>query len=164
MPEYFDRYINLVADVELTRAFDDSIGQLGELDKSLLTKLDGKIYAPGKWTTKGHLQHVADFERILSYRTLLFARREGSIPQGVEQDILAANMKADDRTIDALIDELKAVRVSTKAMFTGFNDETLQTKGTNWKYGISVLAMGFAMIGHQIHHLKIIEDKYYPLV
>jgi len=33
-------------------------------------------------------------------------------------------------------------------------------KGTNWKYEISVLGMEFALVGHQIHHLKIIEEIY----
>lgn len=163
-PGYFDRYTNLVEDVEITQAFDDSIKQLDDLDKATLEKLDGKIYAPGKWTVKGHFQHVADFERILSYRTLLFARREGSIPQGIEQDVLAANMNADERTIDSIIGELKAVRLSTKAMFAGFDDEILRTTGTNWKYEMSVLEMGFAMLGHQIHHLRVIEEKYFPLL
>jgi len=161
MPEYFDRYINLVADVELSQAFDDSIGQLNELDRNLLTRLDGKKYESDKWTVKEIFQHTIDFERILSYRTLLFARREGSIPQGVDEKLLSANMNADKRPIDALIDELKIVRVSTKTMFDSFDDEMLQTGGTNWKYEISVLAMGFSIVGHQIHHLKIIEEKYY---
>jgi hypothetical protein len=48
MPQYFEKYINLVDDVELSQAFDDSIKQLGELDKKLLAKLDGKRYAPDK--------------------------------------------------------------------------------------------------------------------
>jgi hypothetical protein len=74
IPDYYDRYINLVADVELSQAFDDSIWQLNNLDKDLLIKLDGKKYAPGKWTVKEIFQHVIDFERILAYRTLLFAR------------------------------------------------------------------------------------------
>ncbi len=161
MPEYFDRYINLVADVELSQAFDDSIGQLNELNRSLLTKLDGKKYALDKWTVKEIFQHIIDFERILSYRTLLFARREGSVPQGVDEKLLGANMNADKRLIDALVDELNIVRVSTKTMFDSFDDEMLHTCGTNWKYEISVLAMGFSIIGHQIHHLKIIEEKYY---
>ncbi|CAN5436136.1 DinB family protein [soil metagenome] len=163
MPDYFDRYINLVADVELSQAIDDSIRQLDELNGDLLANLDGKRYAPDKWTAKEILQHIIDFERILTYRTMLFARREGSIPQGVDEAILGVNMNADKRTIDSLIDELKIVRASTKAMFVSFDEEMMQNTGVNWKYEISMLAMGFSIIGHQIHHLKIIEDKYYPL-
>jgi len=164
MPEYFEKYINLVDDLELSQAFDESVKQLGQLDKNLLSKLDGKRYAPDKWTTKETIQHVIDWERILSFRALLFARKEGSIPQGVDGDLLAANMNADQRTIGDLIDELKITRLSTKALFESFDDETLQNTGTNWKYEISVLAMGFTIIGHQIHHLKIIEEKYHPLI
>lgn len=163
MPEYFDRYINLVADSELAQAFDDSIGQLNELDANFLEKIGGSGYAPGKWTAKEVLQHVIDFERILTYRALLFARREGSIPQSIDQDRLTANMNAGKRTIAGLIAELKAVRASSKALFDGFDDEAMLARGTNWKYEISVLAMGFALLGHQIHHLKIIEEKYFSL-
>lgn len=164
MPQYFDRYINLAADVELSKAFDDSIRQLDDLNGNLLTKLDGKIYAPDKWTVKNIIQHIVDFERILAYRSLLFARRENSIPQSVDENLLAANMNAERRAIDELINELKIVRASTKAMFESFDEETLLYKGTNWKYEISVLAMGFAIVGHQIHHLKIIEENYFPLL
>ncbi len=164
MPQYFEKYINQVDDLELSQAFDDSIKQLDQLDNNLLARLDGKRYAPGKWTTKETFQHVIDWERILSFRTLLFARKEGSIPQSVDGDLLAANMNADQCAIDGLIDELRFTRLSTKAMFGSFDDETLQYTGTNWKYEISVLAMGFTIIGHQIHHLKIIEEKYYPLL
>ncbi|MDQ3063809.1 MAG: DinB family protein [Acidobacteriota bacterium] len=161
MPPYFDRYINLVDDVELPQAFAYSIQQLNTLDKSLLTNLGDKKYAPDKWTVKEIFQHIIDWERILSYRALLFARREGSTPQGIDENLLAAKMNAERRTIDALVEELKLVRVSTKTMFDSFDDEMMQTGGTNWKYEISVLAMGFSIIGHQIHHLKIIEEKYY---
>ncbi len=164
LPEYFDHYINLVADVELSQAFADSIGQLNELDRNLLTRLDGQKYAPDKWTVKGILQHIIDWERILSYRGLLFARQEGSVPQGVDEKLLAANMNAEKRPLDDLIDELSIVRAATKSMFDSFDDEMLQNKGANWKHEISVLAMGFSIIGHQIHHLKIIEENYYPLL
>ena len=164
MPQYFEKYINQVDDIELSRAFEDSVQQLDELDKNLLAKLDGKRYAPDKWTAKETFQHLIDWERILSFRTLLFARNEGSIPQGVDGDLLAANMNAERRAIDSLIDELKITRLSTKALFDSFDDDTLQNIGVNWKYEISVLAMGFTIIGHQVHHLKIIQEKYYPLI
>lgn len=164
MPQYFEKYINQVDDLELSQAFDESVKQLDLLDRSLLTRLDGKRYAPGKWTTKETLQHVIDWERILSFRALLFARKEGSTPQGVDGDLLAANMNANQRTIDSLIDELKITRLSTKSLFDSFDDETLRNTGINWKYEISVLAMGFTIVGHQIHHLKILEERYYPLL
>ncbi|HKQ75625.1 MAG TPA: DinB family protein [Blastocatellia bacterium] len=164
MPEYFEKYINQVDDLELPQAFDESIKQLGRLDKNLLAKLDGKRYAPDKWTAKETFQHLIDWERILSFRTLLFARKDGSIPQSVDGDLLAANMNADQRALDSLIDELKITRLSTKALFESFDEDTLKITGTNWKYEISVLAMGFTIIGHQIHHLNILEEKYYPLI
>jgi len=164
VPQYFDRYINLVADIELSQAFDYSIRQLNELDPNLLTRLDGKRYAPDKWTVKEIFQHIIDFERILAYRTLLFARKEGSTPVGIDENLLATGMNADQRTINQLINELKIVRASTQAMFESFDDGMLQNTGTNWIYEISVLAMGFSMVGHQIHHVRIIEDKYYSLL
>lgn len=164
MPDYYDRYINLVADVELSQAFDDSIEQLNQFDKSFLAEIGDIKTAPGKWTAKEIIQHIIDFERILSFRAMLFARREGSIPQSFDQDRLAENMRAGKRSIDCLITELKAVRASSKAMFDSFDEEMLLATGTNWKYEISVLAMGFAIIGHQIHHFKIVEEKFFPLL
>jgi hypothetical protein len=164
MPEYYDRYIKLVADIELSEALDQSIRQLDEVDRSLLTRLDGKVYAPDKWTAKDILQHLADVERIMTYRTLLFARGDGTTPQGFDQDLLVANARADAKTVDELIEDLKSVRKATKSLFGGFDDETLLKTGTNWKYEISVLAMGFLIVGHQVHHLNIIEEKYHPLV
>lgn len=164
MPEYFDRYINLVETIELQQAFEESIRQLELLDKRLLAKLEGKRYAPGKWTVKDHFQHLADVERILSYRTLLFARGDATVPAAFDVDFFAASARSDEREIQDLIEELKAVRVSTKTMFESFDDERLSKKGTNWKYEMSVLAMGFCVVGHQIHHLKIIAEKYLPLL
>ncbi|CAN5865735.1 DinB family protein [soil metagenome] len=164
MPPYFDRYINLVDDVALPQAFADSIQQLNTLDKSLPAKLGGIRYAPDKWTVKEIFQHIIDWERILSYRALLFARHKGAVSQDVDGDLFAAYMNAERRTIEELIEELKIVRASTIKMFESFDDRMLLNTGINWKYEMSVLATGFCLVGHQIHHLKIIEEKYFPLL
>ena len=163
MPEYFDRYIDQVADVELSKAFDDGIEYLSNLDKKLLENIGDKRYAPDKWTTKEVIQHITDWERILTFRALLFARKEGSIPQGIDENLFAQNLNMEKRTVKSLIEELKIVRLSTKAMYESFDDEILQNIGVNWKSEISVLAMGFAIAGHQKHHFRIIEERYFPL-
>lgn len=163
MPEYFDRYINLVEDIELSEAFAESVKQLDELDVNLLIKIGDGKYAPDKWTVKDIFQHVVDWERILSQRALLFARIGGSVAQGVDENALAENTKTERRTIEDLIEELTIVRMSTKALFASFDDEMLQNIGTSYKSVMPVLAMGFTIIGHQKHHLKIIAEKYFPL-
>ena len=160
MPEYFDRYINLVDDIELLEAFDRSLAEIDSLDVNALSQHDGLRYAPDKWTVKENLQHVVDWERILSYRALLFARREGSPQAGVDENKLAEGMNANDRSIPEILAELKAVRRSTRALYEGFSPETLTATGICWQYEMSVLALGFTMIGHVKHHLKIVDERY----
>ena len=163
MPQYFNKYIDLVEDIELSEAFEDSLEQLDMLNIKQLMRLGDKVFIPGKWTVNKIIQHLIDSERILSYRTLLFARNDKSITAGFDQDFLADNSNADERSLIDLIEELKIVRLSTAALFNSFDEEILQKKGINWKYEISVLGMGFNIIGHQIHHFNIIGEKYYLL-
>jgi hypothetical protein len=163
MPEYFGRYITQVEDVELLQAFENSLRKIDDLDIEKLGRIGKQVYADGKWTVNYILQHLIDWERILGYRTLVFARQAGVTPEGIDEQILADNFDADRRELADIIAELRLVRLSTKSMFESFNDEILLTKGRVWKDEMSVLAMGFNIIGHQVHHFKIIEERYFPL-
>ena len=164
MPEYFDRYINLVDDVTLQEAFDKSVEQLDHLDLRKFEAIGEKVYSPGKWTVKDILQHVIDAERILNYRVLRFARNDTTAAPNFDQDETAGNVRTTDRSLNEMITELKAVRQSTTYLFYSFDNTILQRQGVNWKYKVSVLAMGFMIIGHQKHHLKVIEERYFPLI
>jgi hypothetical protein len=163
MPEYFDRYINLVEDVELLEAFDLSIAAIDALDLDLLDSIGTGVYEPGKWTVTGIIQHIADFERILSYRALVYARKAGIVPQSIDENLVAENANVDHRGIRDAVADLRAARVSTRAMFASFDEEMLNTMGLCWKYEMPVLAMGFNIIGHQVHHFKVLAERYFPL-
>lgn len=163
MPEYFGRYINQVEDIELIEAFENSLKQIDDLDIEKLKRIGNKVYAADKWTINSIIQHITDWERILSYRALVFARKAGITPQGMDEQILANNSNADSRNIAEVVEELRLVRLSTKSMFESFDEEILLNKGIVWKDEMSVLAMGFNIIGHQVHHFKIIEERYFPL-
>jgi len=134
MPEYYDRYIMLVDDVDLAAAFQESLQQIAMIDQDRLASLEDRTYAPGKWTVKGILLHVNDIERIHCYRTLMYARREPTTPASFDSDLLALNSKAESRTIAGLVAELKAIRLATIAMFSGFDAETMANTGFSWKY------------------------------
>jgi uncharacterized damage-inducible protein DinB len=164
MPEYYDRYINLVSDVDLSQAFDESLAQLNSLDIARLSQLENRPYAEGKWTVQELLQHILDWERIFSYRALLFARRVGDPPQGVEENDMADNSRANERTVAEIVDELKTVRAGTKYLYTGFDEDTLKILGRTRTAELTVGAAGFTTIGHQIHHLKIVDERYLPIL
>lgn len=164
MPPNFAKYIALVADVELEKAFDESGRQLNELNKDLLEKVGDKRYERAKWTVKDILQHLADSDRIMSYQALMLARKDESVLQGFDQELHVKNASAARRTIGEMIEEMKVARASTVSLYSSFDDEILLRKAINWKYEISVLAMGFTIIGHQTHHLRIIEERYLPLL
>lgn len=160
LPQYWDSYINLAPDVELSQAFDDSIRQLNELDRAALRRIDGKTYSPGKWTVNDIIQHLSDGERVMCYRALLFARRDQTIPPGFDQDDFAVSANATSRRVDDLLDELLSVRHATKSLYSSFNDDMLRARGLSWEHEISVLHLGFMMIGHQVHHLNVIAERY----
>lgn len=163
MPQYWERYINLVPDVELPQAFDDSIRQLESLNRNALGPIADKTYSPGKWTMKDIIQHMIDGERIMCFRALMFARRDGGIPPGFDQDDFAVNAVANRRTFDDLLDELINVRRATKSMYDSFDDEMLKARGVNWEVEVSVLEVGFIIVGHQIHHFNVIAERYASL-
>jgi hypothetical protein len=164
MPAYFDRYINLAADTELATALEQSLAAAENFPLDKWKALGDKVYAEGKWTVKDMIQHIADTERIFAYRALRFARKDSTKLPGFEENDFAAAANANARSLEDLVEELKIVRRSTILLFASFDDAMLQTVGATVSASLSPLAIGFTIIGHQQHHLNVLEERYYPLL
>ena len=164
MPPFFDRYINLVDDVELVDGLQKSLQTFIEYDFSLLGRLGNHVYSADKWTVKDILLHIIDNERIQSYRALRFARNDKTVLHGYDEELLAANGCASSRTIQDLKNEFLSVRLSTITLFKSMTDEALQRKGMAFEVEISPLSLGFVIIGHQVHHFNVIKEMYLPLL
>lgn len=162
-PGYFSRYIQLTGNGELSEELQDSVSALDSLDRTALERVGDRAYAPGKWTLKAVLQHMIDTERVFQYRALRFGRNDLTPLHGFEQDDFANHAGADRRDLAGLLEELKTVRQSTIHLFSSFPEEALQRSGIASGNEISVLAIGFLIAGHQIHHLNIVREKYLPL-
>ncbi len=164
MPKYFDRYINLTDDVEVVDALQISLEELKNAPIDKWKALGDKVYAPGKWTVKELLQHMIDADRIFMYRALAFARIDRQKLLGFDEELYAKNSNANQRTIDDLFDELVIVRKSFISLFKSFTNDMLQTIGSSYNSEYSVISIGFSMAGHQRWHLKILEERYFPLI
>lgn len=164
MPAFFDRYIGLVDDIELVEALQKSLQEFVEYDFSLLGRLGAHVYEDGKWTAKDILLHIIDNERIQAYRALRFARNDKTILPGYDEQVLALHSEANKRTIQDLKNEFIAVRLSTITLFKGFSEEALQRVGTAFEVEITPLALGYVIVGHQIHHFNVLKERYLPLL
>ncbi len=160
VPESHAAYIALAEDVSLETAFENSLKQLREINVGALESIGKATYAPGKWTIHDILQHLTDTERIFDYRALRFARKDPTVLTGYNQDEYAKYARANDRTIADLLDEYREVHQGSARLFSTFDKEMLLRTGSYAGNTMSVLAIGYIILGHKTHHFKIMEEKY----
>ncbi len=157
---FYHNYINHVSEDNLSEAFaKESASMIRFLETIPPDKYDYR-YAEGKWTIKEVLQHIIDAERIFAYRALRFARKDPTPLPGFDENLFAAEAKADARTWDKLVEEFKIVRRSSELLFNSFDEEQLQSNGISSNSPNYVLAVGFILIGHAMHHQRIIKERY----
>jgi len=164
MPNFFDRYIHLVDKNNLFEALDQSLIALENMDMATLSKIGQKTYQAGKWTINDIIQHITDNERIQSYRAMRIARNDTTPLPGYEENLFAQNAHANKRKLVDLIDELRVLRKSTIQLFRSFDESVYNNSGICFNQTVTVTALGFVIVGHQIHHLKVIEERYIPLI
>jgi uncharacterized damage-inducible protein DinB len=121
-------------------------------------------YATDKWTVKELVGHIADSERIFAYRALRIARADKTPIEGFEQDDYVKNGGFNDRTLVDLAEEFAQVRGATLALFLSLNGDAWQQRGIANKNEVTVRALAYIIAGHELHHRRILEDKYLPAI
>ncbi len=164
IPSYFDTYINKVEDIELEVALQHSLAELDALDMDALQRLGDQVYAPGKWTVRDIIQHITDCERVFCYRALSVGRGDTPALPGFDENIYAVNAGANSRSLEDVVVELRLVRQCSIALFRTFDEAALRRTGTMFKFELPVLAVAYIMVGHQRHHLGVVNERYLPLL
>jgi hypothetical protein len=164
LPEYFEKYIQYVPDIDLDSALQQFGGHYLMKERDNLNQLGHRVYSPGKWTVHDIIQHITDTERIFSYRALRIARHDKTTLPGFDENLFASNAHASSRDLDDLLDEFDLVRRSTIKLFNSFSEADMHNEGFIFKSNISVIALGFTITGHVMHHLNILSERYYPLL
>jgi hypothetical protein len=80
----------------------------------------------------------------------------------MDQDRWAASSGANRRSLAALLDELRAVRESTLALFESFDDAMLEKTGVASGVEFRVRSIPWILAGHERHHRQVIEARYLP--
>ena len=164
VPHFYHGYINLVEGDDLNKLFEQHQSETYKFFDSIPENRWNYRYAEGKWSIKELVQHLIDAERIFAYRALRFARKDSTELPGFEENDYAIASNADKRNKNDLVEELKSVNVSSALLFKSFDEEQLERSGVANNNSIYVRAIGFIMIGHALHHKKIVKERYLKLV
>jgi hypothetical protein len=159
-PGYFQRYIGLVPEEDLSLAFENQLPLITQFLQSIGEAKSNYAYAPGKWTIKELLQHMIDTERIFAFRSLCFARNDQSALPGFDENDYATNSNAHLRSWAGLVEEFLLVRKTTEILFNSFTEDALNNSGIANNNPTTALSMGFTAIGHVYHHMNILKERY----
>lgn len=160
--EYFDYYATYVGLVPLGDLVEilasQTAGTLDLLDQA--RDIADHAYAPGKWTVKQVVGHLADVERVMVSRALRFARGDTQPLPGFDENAYVPAGRFEARTLTSLAAELRTVRAATVAFFDGLPAEAWTRRGSANGHEVSVRALACIIAGHELHHCAILRDRY----
>ena len=158
--EFYHGYINHAKGNSAAEVVANHAQDLEHFYHSLPDEKANHAYASDKWTLKELLQHVIDAERVFTYRALRFARKDTTPLCSFDENAYAQHSNASKRTFQSLKDEFISLRNATNIMFSTFDEEQLNSKGTVNNKTMTVNAIAFIVYGHLLHHKGIIEERY----
>ena len=160
IPAHFVGYIGNVPESDPVAVLASQIDVTAALLRGLSDTDALKRYAPGKWSIKEIVGHLADTERIMAYRALRIARGDETPLPGFDENAYVPPAKFDARPLSDLVAELRTTRAATLALFRSFDDDAWRRRGTASGKPISVRAIGYMIPGHERHHMEILRTRY----
>jgi hypothetical protein len=158
---YYERYISLIEGEDVLAALDRQRRETMLL-LSGRNEEDGNYrYAPGKWSAKEVLGHVCDTERIFAYRALRFSRADATPLAGFEQDDYVRNGPFANRSLEDLVEDFIAVRRASISLFRNLDEAAWSFRGVANNSEVTVRALAYIIAGHELHHRRILEEKYF---
>jgi uncharacterized damage-inducible protein DinB len=157
---FYQSYIDRVAGENVG---EQLAAQLDEVER-LFAPLDDSSavarYAPGKWSIKEILGHLADAERIFAYRLLRIARADATPLAGFDENAYVPAGRFDERKLATLLQEFHAARLSTLALVDGIPAAAWSREGQASGKTVSARALAYIIVGHLTHHLGILRERY----
>jgi hypothetical protein len=142
---YYERYIALVHGDDIVATLEAQRLHMMQMLAARSEREGNFRYAPDKWSVKEVVGHLADTERIFTYRAVRIARGDQTPLPGFEQDDYVKNGGFGERKLTDLSEELAEVRGASS-------------------YGVSVRALAYMTAGHEMHHQRILQERYFAAI
>lgn len=157
--QFYGKYIELVDKEPVLEKLESLKDSTFKLLSNLTDQQANHKYGPDKWTVKQVAGHLIDAERTFAYRALAFSRGQAELP-GFDENEYVERSNSNDRTIQDLAMEFKAVREANLYMLRAMTAEQIAARGIANGKPIQVNTIIYIMAGHEVHHLNILKERY----
>lgn len=117
-------------------------------------------YAPGKWSIKELVGHMADTERLFCYRLLHIVRGDKAPLSGMDEKAWSAAAPHAARHLKDVAAEMIVVRLATVALVGSVDASAMARTGVANNFPISARALCWILPGHAQHHLDVMRERY----
>lgn len=161
---YAEQYVSLVPGDDIVDSLKNQLKQTITLFSGCGERDGNFRYAQNKWTVKEVIGHVADAERIFAYRALRIARGDQTPLSGFEQDDYVRGAHFGARKLADVVEEYADVRRASVALFRFLDEDTWLRRGVANNSPVTVLALAYLIAGHELHHRRILDERYFPAI
>lgn len=154
---YYRAYVDRPPDGDILRTLRLQIDQTIAPLLSLPAGAEARLMASGTWSLGDTVGHLADFERVMAFRALWFARSAPGTLGSMEQDEWVPLAGAARRPLRESVRDLASVREATVRMFESFDPAARMRAGVAAGSTVSVRALAWIIAGHELHHRAALE-------
>jgi len=159
-PEYTRSYIQLIPEGNIVDLLEAQKTETLRL-LSNITEAETKYrYAEGKWSLREVIGHLTDTERIMAYRLLRISRGDQTPLPGFSENDYVKEAGYHLRSLSELLEDYQTVRKSTLSLMKGVPDSGWGRTALANSFKVSAATIPFMIAGHELHHIKIIKNKY----
>ena len=157
--EYYGPYVDCVPDGDLLELLENQIADLKGLLKPVSEEEAAKLHEPYTWTIKQVAGHLIDSEKLFGWRAHRFGVGDETPVPGMEQNPYVEGMDYTTVSLTDLVDEWELARRSNLCFFRRLSGQAWGNVGTASDNPITVRALAYLLVGHIVHHAKILENR-----
>jgi hypothetical protein len=157
---FYETYVSKVTEPDLVALLTSQQTSTAKFLAGLNETQAAHRYAPGKWSLREVIGHLADSERIFAYRLLRVARGDSTPLPGFDENIYVPGGDFERRSLASVAAEFASIRGATVTLLEGITPEALARMGTASGRPVSARALAFIIAGHEKHHLGVIRERY----
>lgn len=157
---YYHGYISNVPEGNILTILESELDDTLALLAGISEEQAEHRYAPGKWSIKEVVGHMADGERIFGSRAHRISRNDATPLPGFDENAYVAEGNFGAYTLSELAEELALLRRANLSLFRHLSPEAWVRIGVANGRQVSVRAVAFILAGHEMHHKEIIRSRY----